>query len=168
MVPDAAPSLLEGWSAKVWANVYGSGNFSAGHSHPGSIWAGVYFVDPGVEPGAAATGAIVFEDHMGLPRVVAGGRDPVARAFTVVPEPGLMVVFPGMLWHHVEPYRGQRERVTVAFNLKHPAFVSPGAPPSELKERLWRDFPGLMRPAARLKHAAELKLRRARRMARRN
>jgi hypothetical protein len=35
----------------------------------------------------------------------------------VRPENGMMLIFPGWLNHYVHPYWGERERISVAFNL---------------------------------------------------
>jgi hypothetical protein len=35
----------------------------------------------------------------------------------VVPRPGLMVLFPAWVLHQVRPYKGNAERISIAFNL---------------------------------------------------
>ena len=35
------------WRANMWANINKSGHGNEFHSHPGSFWSGVYYVDDG-------------------------------------------------------------------------------------------------------------------------
>jgi hypothetical protein len=55
-----------------------------------------------------------------------------------------MVVFPGRLYHYVEPYTGNRLRITIAFNLKHPDFVVPYYEGMQEPDWWWTNFRGLM------------------------
>src|SRR6267143_431140 len=83
------------WRANMWANINKSGHGNEFHSHPGSFWSGVYYVDDG---GIAADPSV-------------GGNE------TVLPKSGRLVMFPAWLLHQVRPYRGGAERISIAFNL---------------------------------------------------
>ena len=108
-VPDERP-LIESW-----ANVNERGDSNALHIHPGNPWSGVYYVATEKD----ARGEIYFCD----PRVEAlmslhplnpfNATNPV----TLVPEAGLLVVFPSFLYHGVHPYQGSTPRISIAFNL---------------------------------------------------
>jgi hypothetical protein len=41
----------------------------------------------------------------------------VGAAETILPRPGLLVLFPSWLFHQVRPYRGTGLRISLAFNL---------------------------------------------------
>ncbi len=114
------------WRANMWTNVNRAGHANEFHSHPGSYWSGVYYVDDG---GIAADprlgGELEFMDPRGpgpamyaphLAFAMPGGLS-VGANETVPPRSGLLVLFPAWLLHQVRPYRGTAERVSIAFNL---------------------------------------------------
>jgi uncharacterized protein (TIGR02466 family) len=112
--------------ANMWANVNRSGDGNEFHSHPGSFWAAVYYVDDG---GIAADASLGGELEIMDPRApgvamyapqlafnVPGGLS-VGANEVVRPRAGLMVMFPAWLLHQVRPYKGSAERISIAFNL---------------------------------------------------
>lgn len=93
-----------------WANVLRDGGYNRIHNHPGAVWSGCYYVSVGraaAEP--AHNGWIEFQDPR--PGNIHGGKE------AVNPEPGKMLIFPGWLNHFVNPFRGEGERISIAFNL---------------------------------------------------
>ena len=110
------------WRANMWANINRSGHANEFHSHPGSFWSGVYYVDDG---GAEGGGELEFMDPRGpgpamyapqLAFAMPGGLS-VGANETVPPRTGRLVLFPAWLLHQVRPYRGGGERISIAFNL---------------------------------------------------
>lgn len=110
------------WRLTLWANVNRNGQFNRVHIHPGCTWSGVYYVDPGDAPadGMADSGAFVLQ-HPNLGAVMSFFPDLTPQSFAVQPRPGLCLVFPSYLPHEVYPYRGQRPRISVAFNARREA-----------------------------------------------
>lgn len=114
------------WKANMWANVNRAGHGNEFHSHPGCFWAGVYYVDDGGISGDAALGGELEIMDPRAPGVamyapqlafnMPGGLS-VGANEVVRPKAGLMVLFPAWLLHQVRPYRGNAERISVAFNL---------------------------------------------------
>lgn len=114
------------WLVEAWANVNGPGAGNVSHYHPGSFWSGTYYVDDG---GCAADPALGGEFEMFDPRGALPGMYAPALRFagddgasagageTIRPRPGLLLLFPSWLMHQVKPYRGDRLRVSIAFNL---------------------------------------------------
>jgi uncharacterized protein (TIGR02466 family) len=105
-------------SVSAWATICREGAYHAPHSHPGSAWSGVYYVDAGVfNPNRPLSGVLEFLDpRVGVEAVNTPGDlsgDPVR----VRPESGLLVVFPSWLYHWVHPYAGQSPRIAVSFNV---------------------------------------------------
>lgn len=114
------------WRANMWANVNRSGHANLPHSHPGSYWSGVYYVDDGgIDADPSLGGALEFMDprgagpimyapHLGfaMPGGLSGGVNEAVQ-----PKSGRMVMFPSWLMHQVQPYRGTAERISIAFNL---------------------------------------------------
>lgn len=160
VVPDPEPEHFQGWSVQAWANVSrrGAKNASHVHSHEKStVWSGIYYVDTGEvgeSTATSATGLTKLEDRSGVPKEILRNPDPFEREVSIVPQPGLMVLFSSMLWHRVEPFLGEGCRITIAFNLSHPGFVIPRySEPESAKTRgfkgwMWRNFRGLMLPAS--------------------
>ena len=148
--------LLTGWRIEAWANVNGCGSRNASHDHSqaGTLWSGIYYVNSGLESRTVeVSGVTKFEDRSGVP-VARGDHRAKARDHAIQPRAGLMVLFPGRLWHRVEPFWGSSLRITIAFNLRHPDFVVPSSEPelSPAMAFMWRNFRGIMLPAQQLRH----------------
>ena len=113
------------WRANMWANVNKSGHGNEFHSHPGSFWSGVYYVDDGgIAADPSLGGELEFMDPRGpgpamyAPHLAFGAAGlSVGANETVQPRTGRLVMFPAWLLHQVRPYRGTAERVSIAFNL---------------------------------------------------
>src|SRR3954471_4630285 len=114
------------WHGNMWANVNRTGHGNEFHSHPGSFWAGVYYVDDGgigadpslggeleiMDPRAPGVAMYAPQLAFNMPGGLSVGANEV-----VLPKAGLMVLFPAWLLHQVRPYRGAAERISIAFNL---------------------------------------------------
>lgn len=83
-----------------WAMVGRRGARHPRHHHAWAIVSGVYYVDPGDRPAPT-----IFE--------VPGQADVEVEAVVA-----RLVLFPSQLWHRVDPYAGDRPRVTVAFDIR--------------------------------------------------
>ena len=84
------------------------------HVHPNGFLSGVYYpADLAANSGDA--GAIVF----GHSTIVGpdGGFLAPKEPLVVRPFAGLMVLFPSYFWHHTIAFAGQRERISVAFDV---------------------------------------------------
>lgn len=109
------------WKINAWANVSGPGAYSRRHHHPTAFWSGVYWVDAGDEESG---GEFEVNDPRGVlpgfyaPQLryavsgclSAGGQD------FIEPATGQLILFPSWLEHSERTYRGQRPRISVAFN----------------------------------------------------
>ncbi|TAJ82160.1 2OG-Fe(II) oxygenase family protein [Reyranella sp.] len=114
------------WQANMWANINRSGHGNEFHSHPGSFWSGVYYVDDGgVSAHPALGGELEFMDPRGpapamyaphLAFALPGGLSAGTNQ-TIVPKAGRLVMFPAWLLHQVRPYLGAEQRISIAFNL---------------------------------------------------
>jgi len=110
----------ETWSADVdmsgWFNVLRDESWNSPHTHPGSSWSFIYYVDT-----AAADeeeGCIVFEDprggavqHPSTPGVFPQGKHSVPA------RDGMIVMFPSWLKHYVTPYYDDDLRIGVSGNI---------------------------------------------------
>ncbi len=114
------------WRTNMWANINRGGHGNEFHSHPGSFWSGIYYVDDGgvsADPSLGgelefmdprAPGATMYAPDLAI--VVPGAR-PVGTNQRVTPKAGQMVMFPAWLLHQVRRYRGTGQRISIAFNL---------------------------------------------------
>ena len=114
------------WQANMWANVNRAGHGNEFHSHPGSFWSAVYYVDDGgIAADPSLGGELEFMDPRGpgpamyaphLAFAMPGGLSAGANE-TVPPRAGRLVMFPAWVLHQVRPYRGSAERISIALNL---------------------------------------------------
>ncbi len=113
------PGAAAGIRAVGWANVNGPGAYNRPHTHPGSMWSGVYYVDPGDRPeGDEASGLIEFLDpRAGVDMLEYPGLA-FSDTFKIEPVAGLLVVFPSWLVHYVNAHHGARSRISLAFNVR--------------------------------------------------
>ncbi len=118
-------AIAETWKANMWANVNRSGHGNEFHSHPGSFWSGVYYVDDGgIDADLSLGGELEFMDPRGpgpamyAPHLAFGTAGlSVGANETVRPRTGRLVMFTAWLLHQVRPYRGAAQRISIAFNL---------------------------------------------------
>ena len=101
-----------------WIQVYENGIFHTFHNHKGqnfhpvwehdangrTLWSGAYYVDDGdPDPRNDYSGVLTINAHGSLVHVR--------------PKPGLMLMWPSDLFHFVNPFFGERERIMVSWNL---------------------------------------------------
>lgn len=114
------------FNANMWANINQKGDSNNTHCHPGCLWSGVYYVDDGIETNSDdAGGHLIFEDprfpmnSMYQPDLVYRSPDgvPQRNQHSVTPKSGMIIMFPSWLRHSVRPYKGGKDRISIAFNL---------------------------------------------------
>jgi uncharacterized protein (TIGR02466 family) len=105
------------WAVTAWANVSWRGDFNQAHTHPGSTWSGVYYVDTGVADSEAKPAPLqVFDPCQGRANTFLPNFLP--NNLTIRPEVGLMLMFPSYLGHLVFPHEGPGPRISIAFNMR--------------------------------------------------
>ena len=100
----------------MWAIVNGPGASNRAHLHPGALWSGVYYVSA-----PEASGNIEFTDPrtaniMRQPRY-AERPDNCYPSMVIQPHTGMLLLFPGWLYHEVSSNLTGEDRVIVSFNL---------------------------------------------------
>lgn len=103
-----------------WANVSRQGNYHSLHNHPGSCWSGVYYVEAGESDYTRhpSSGVIDLHDPRPFTEMTFTPGDPYGQKYSIRPESGTMLLFPGFLYHYVHPYFGSDERISIAFNTR--------------------------------------------------
>jgi uncharacterized protein (TIGR02466 family) len=99
-----------------------NGHFGV-HNHPMATWSGVYCVSPGEhDPDQPDSGLLSFiNPHIMTNMYVDPGnayfQQPYDRGnYRFQLAPGRLILFPSWVLHHVMPFYGEGERITVAFN----------------------------------------------------
>jgi uncharacterized protein (TIGR02466 family) len=113
------------WKANMWANINRAGHANEFHSHPGSFWSAVYYVDDGgIDADPTLGGELEFMDPRGpgpamyAPHLAYGSAGLSVGANEMIrPKSGRLVMFPAWVLHQVRPYRGGAERISIAINL---------------------------------------------------
>jgi uncharacterized protein (TIGR02466 family) len=119
MLAMAKPGVIEGRITRLygWANLNGPGDYNTIHGHPTSQWSGVYYASVGeLDAARPLSGVIEFQDPRGAPQAQPFPGFDLGHKLRLVPEPGLLLVFPSWLLHMVHPFHGQGERISIAFN----------------------------------------------------
>jgi uncharacterized protein (TIGR02466 family) len=110
-------------TVEAWFHVTRRHGYFGVHNHPNASWSGVYCVAAGAaDADAPDSGKLTFLH----PNATAAmhtdhGNDTLRPPFNVqhvgyLLEPGQLVLFPSWLLHHVTPFQGDGERISVAFN----------------------------------------------------
>ena len=113
------------WRINCWANVNRAGHGNQFHTHPGALWSAGYYVDDGgISDDPSLGGEFEIADPRGVapvmyaPRLTFPGPDGLSlgESQRLTPRSGAIIVFPSWLQHGVCPYRGTRERISIAIN----------------------------------------------------
>ncbi|MGD9867826.1 MAG: TIGR02466 family protein [Hyphomicrobiales bacterium] len=112
------------WHLQAWPNVNRFGDYHNLHNHPHSWLSGTYYVQvPEPEtslPGRSdrTPGAISFFDPRAQANMLAVKNDPQVEAeHRIMPEPGLLLLWPAFVHHLVHPNLSQQQRISVSFNV---------------------------------------------------
>jgi hypothetical protein len=117
----------------VWANVSRDGDYCKPHSHHRTMASVVYFLDPGdADADDPEAGRFSIVDPR-LAQCCGLEEGHVTTPLYADMTPGGFIMFPGAVVHAVNPYRGQRPRITLAWNINETAIegspFSPGTEP---------------------------------------
>ncbi len=100
----------------LWVNLLKPGGHHSSHLHPHSVLSGTLYVE--APPGS---GSIRFEDpRSGLMMAAPSRRDDapdeIKPFFTVVPRPGLLLLWESWLRHEILPGTAKADRLSISFN----------------------------------------------------
>jgi len=112
------------WQIHGWANVNRRGDYHDPHNHPHCYLSGTYYVkvptkrSSSRQRGDVRPNAITFYDPRTGFNMQSIRNDPyVEPEFTVLPEPGLLMMWPASLMHFVHPNLVDDKRVSISFNI---------------------------------------------------
>lgn len=116
-----------GWIPEMWANVSRKGSSNQYHTHPGSYWSAVAYIDDGYDgdDNPALGGELQLLDprapltQMAAPdlRLLDDTGNPLSPEISVRPQSGMIILFPSWLQHAVRPFHGEGTRISIAINL---------------------------------------------------
>jgi len=112
------------WQIHGWTNINRAGDYHDPHNHPHCYLSGTYYVKM---PGAAAAkrqrtdvrpNRITFYDPRTGFNMLSIRKDPyVEPEHTVLPEPGMLMLWPAGLMHFVHPNLSDETRISISFNI---------------------------------------------------
>lgn len=112
------------WHVQAWPNVNRFGDYHNLHNHPHSWLSGTYYVQvPSGEPKVKGRtdlnpGAISFFDPRAQANMLAvKGDGQVEAEHRVMPEPGMILIWPAFIHHLVHPNLFEEPRISISFNV---------------------------------------------------
>lgn len=105
-----------------WFHITNDGGFHDAHFHNQCSWCGIYYLQAGDSTATDASGPGNGVNRFYCPLPSGGGWTDYGNQYLgsnradFVPQDGLLVLFPSYLLHSALPYRGQRDRIAIAFN----------------------------------------------------
>ncbi len=112
------------WTVQGWPNVNRFGDYHDAHNHPRAYLSGTYYVKmpksreklknrSDLRPGCIT----LYDPRPGI-NMNAIKSDPyVDPEYTVLPEPGMLLMWPAFINHFVHPNLSKETRVSVSFNI---------------------------------------------------
>ncbi len=116
------PNLIEVEIADGWFHITNEGGFHDSHGHQHCSWCGIYYVQIGDSLRQTRQGAPNGGNRFYSPFLIGGqyvdlGNQYLSRTYLDPPiEDGMLLLFPSYLQHSALPYRGEQDRVVIAFN----------------------------------------------------
>ncbi len=112
------------WQIHAWININRTGDYHDPHNHPHAYLSGTYYLKM---PGEGAKkrqrsdvrpNRITFYDPRTGFNMSSIRNDPyVDPEFTILPEPGLLMMWPAALMHFVHPNLSDETRISLSFNI---------------------------------------------------
>ena len=100
----------------LWINQNNKGNYNKPHTHPGSIFSGVYYVQI-----SEKDGDLIFyrgDRSNQMPNIINFERDiDFKEEYHIQPLKNQLIIFPSYLLHMVTPHFEDISRISVSFNI---------------------------------------------------
>lgn len=102
-----------------WCHITRDGGYHDRHTHPGSSWSAIYYLDCADSDHKSKNGLNRFYCPYDNMYIDAGTAWTAANtSIDINAQDGQMIVFPSWIQHSALTYRGQRERYVIAVNSK--------------------------------------------------
>jgi len=96
----------------AWANVNRRNNLNFPHYHPKSVFSGIYYVKADPQCGNLVLKRPDMQEHY----IDQLNSEHTQKDFSIVPEPGMFVMFPAYIAHYVEQNLSDEDRISIAIN----------------------------------------------------
>ena len=106
--------------SSMWFNVNYHGSSNSPHTHPNSIWSGVYYIKTPENCGSIGFLNPNVSQAWIIPKSIMNEKaeDNFLQTLLVKPEKNVLYVFPSWLQHFVDANMSQEERISLSFNTK--------------------------------------------------
>ncbi len=112
------------WQIHAWANINRKGDYHDAHNHPHSYLSGTYYLKVpspatvGRNRSDVRPGHITFYDPRPGINMISINKDPyIDPEHTILPKPGLLLLWPAFLNHFVHPNLSDETRISISFNI---------------------------------------------------
>lgn len=100
-----------------WINVNNKGDYNIPHVHPNSLFSGIYYVNAEKDMGKIVfMNPIMAHPYCINSRMIKNYNTFNSAEWSIMPNTGLLVIFPSWLLHYVETNRTEENRISIAFN----------------------------------------------------
>lgn len=99
-----------------WFHITKDGGYHDYHTHYGTPWSGIFYVDIGDSNFLDVNGVNRFYSPMNHIPMILGLNALSITNFDIEPVDGKLVITPGFIPHCATPYKGNKDRIVVAFN----------------------------------------------------
>ncbi len=116
------PDDLQVTFTEAWSHISNDGGYHDAHYHSDCSWCGIFYVRAAQCHATDETGAGNGISRFYSPRGTGGTVSDIGNAYLshnrmdFTPSDGMLVVFPSYLLHSGLPYRGDEDRILIAFN----------------------------------------------------
>ncbi len=111
------------WQMHAWANIHRNGDYHDLHNHPHCYLSGTYYVkmpavlDVAGRPDLRPNRITLYDPRPGI-NMNSIRNDPyMDPEYTILPEPGLIMLWPSFLNHFVHPNLSNETRISISFNI---------------------------------------------------
>ena len=102
-----------------WCHITRDGGYHDMHTHPGSSWSAIYYLDTGDMDAASKNGLNRFFCPYNNMYIDAGTAWTSRNtSIDITAQEGMLIVFPSFIQHNALSYRGEKERYVISVNSK--------------------------------------------------
>jgi uncharacterized protein (TIGR02466 family) len=102
-----------------WCHITRDGGYHDMHTHPGSSWSAIYYLDTGNMDAASKNGLNRFFCPYNNMYIDAGTAWTSRNtSIDITAQEGMLIVFPSFIQHNALSYRGEKERYVISVNSK--------------------------------------------------
>jgi uncharacterized protein (TIGR02466 family) len=118
LIRDTGKSRSFRYVIDAWGNINRTGDYNIVHAHPNCMWSGVYYIIQGdPDTSIPQNGMLELFDPRDAANYIQIQHTIFDAKQFIENIPGRMVMWPSWLKHMVHPFKGDSERISIAFNV---------------------------------------------------